>query len=131
VLGVVSYLTGLAYGLGPAVGGAGYLLLWWSMAVLIGEAHGGDPPATAAALLVGGLAAMVVIGVATAARTRWGKAHPTSDDNAPAPSEHRAAQSSDAPLVNYPRGLTLPALQWGVRTMAASYGLGQSPSSLA
>jgi MFS family permease len=84
VLGVVSYLTGLAYGLGPAVGGAGYLLLWWSMAVLIGEAHGGDPPATAAAFLVGGLAAMVVIGVATAARTRWGKAHPTSDDNTPA-----------------------------------------------
>jgi Fusaric acid resistance protein-like len=84
VLGVVSYLTGLAYGLGPAVGGAGYLLLLWSMAVLIGEAHGGDPPATAAAFLVGGVAAMVVIGVATAARTRWGKAQPTSDDNAPA-----------------------------------------------
>lgn len=27
VLGVVSYLTGLAYGLGPTVGSAGYVLL--------------------------------------------------------------------------------------------------------
>jgi MFS family permease len=84
VLGVVSYLTGLAYGLGPAVGGAGFLLWLWSIVVLIGAEEGGDPPATAAAFLVGGVAAMVVIGVATAARTRWGKAHPTSDDNAPA-----------------------------------------------
>jgi hypothetical protein len=84
VLGVVSYLTGLAYGLGPAVGGAGVLLWLWSLVVLIGAEEGRDPPATAAAFLVGGVAAMVVIGVATAARTRWGKAHPTSDDTTPA-----------------------------------------------
>jgi hypothetical protein len=82
VLGMVTYLTGLAYGLGPAVGRVGYLLLLWSIAVLIGAEEGSDPPATAAAFLVGGLAAMVVIGVATAARTRSGKGNPTSDDNA-------------------------------------------------
>jgi hypothetical protein len=40
--------------------------------VLIGAEEGSDPPATAAAFLVGGVAAMVVIGVATAARTRAG-----------------------------------------------------------
>ena len=84
VLGVVSYLTGLAYGLGPAAGGAGYLLLLWSMAVLIGAEEGSDPPATAAAFLVGGLAAMVVIGVATVARTRWGTAPATAEDHAAA-----------------------------------------------
>jgi len=66
VLGVVAYVTGLAYGFGAALGRAGYLLLLWSMAVLIGEAHGADPPATAAAFAIGGVAAMVVVGVATA-----------------------------------------------------------------
>ena len=82
VLGVVTYLTGLAYGLGHDIGGAGYLLLLWTMAVLIGAEEGSDPPETAAAFLVGGLAAMAVIGVATVARTKLGKTHPTSDDNA-------------------------------------------------
>ncbi len=59
VLGVVSYLTGLAFGLGPAAGRAGYVLLLWTVVVLIGEAHGGDSPETAAAFLIGGAAAMV------------------------------------------------------------------------
>jgi uncharacterized membrane protein YccC len=71
VLGVVSYLTGLAYALGPELGRAGYVLLLWSVAVLIGEAHGGDPPATAAAFLIGGAAAMLVV-VAAAAHVRRG-----------------------------------------------------------
>ena len=78
VLGAVTYLTGLAYGLGPEVGRAGYLLLLWTLAVLIGEAHGGDPPATAGAFLVGGVAAMVVVGIAAVVR------HGPADPDPPA-----------------------------------------------
>jgi len=74
VLGIVTYLTGLAYGLGPDVGRSGYVLLLWSLAVLIGDAHGGDPTATAAAFLVGGVAAMIVVGAATVVPTRPRKA---------------------------------------------------------
>jgi len=63
VLGVVAYLTGLAYGYGPAAGGAGFYLLVWALAIQIGTAEGTDPPASAAAFLVGGVVAMVVMGV--------------------------------------------------------------------
>jgi Fusaric acid resistance protein-like len=70
VLAVVSYVTGLAYRLGPSVGRAGYVLLLWTVAVLIGEAHGGDPPETAAAFLIGGAAAMALLAVATGVRSR-------------------------------------------------------------
>jgi uncharacterized membrane protein YccC len=85
VLGVVTYLTGLASGLGPEVGRAGYLVLIWTLAVLIGQAHGGDPPETAGAFLVGGVAAMVVVGVA------WLVRHAPADPDAP------AEASADAP----------------------------------
>ena len=63
VLGVVSYLTGLAYGYGSAAGSAGFFLLVWALAIQIGTAEGTDPPASAAAFLVGGVVAMVVMGV--------------------------------------------------------------------
>ena len=104
VLGVVTYLTGLAYGLGPAAGRAGYLLLLWTMAVLIGAEEGSDPAATTAAFLVAGVAAMVVIAVATLVRTRWGKAQPTADDNAPAPGP-RADRPSIGALVRSDLGV--------------------------
>jgi len=68
VLGVVAYLTGLAYGYGPAAGGAGFYLLVWALAIQIGTAEGTDPPASAAAFLVGGAVAMVVMGVLVALR---------------------------------------------------------------
>jgi len=68
VLGVVAYLTGLAYGYGPAAGGAGFYLLVWALAIQIGTAEGTDPPASAAAFLVGGVVAMVVMGVLIAVR---------------------------------------------------------------
>jgi uncharacterized membrane protein YccC len=76
VLGVVSYLTGLAFGLGPAAGRAGYVLLLWTVDVLIGEAHGGDPPETAAAFLIGGAAAMVLVVAVAGVRAALG--HPRS-----------------------------------------------------
>lgn len=60
-LALVCYLTGLAYAYGPMIGRVGYLLLLWAMAILIGEAHGGDPFTTAVAFFVGGA---VAIGVA-------------------------------------------------------------------
>ena len=63
VLGVVAYLTGLAYGYGPVAGGAGFYLLVWALAIQIGTAEGTDPPASAAAFLVGGAVAMVVMGI--------------------------------------------------------------------
>jgi hypothetical protein len=81
VLGVVTYLTGLAYGLGTEVGRAGYVLLIWTLAVLIGEAHGGDPPTTAAAFLVGGVAAVIVVGVVSAIRSRTAVADPPAECN--------------------------------------------------
>lgn len=68
VLGVVSYLTGLAYGYGASAGKAGFYLLAWALAVQIGTAEGVDPPASAAAFLVGGVVAMVVMGVLVALR---------------------------------------------------------------
>ena len=61
VLAVVAYTTGLAYGYGAAAGNAGFFLLLWALAVQIGTAEGADPPATAAAFLVGGAVAMVVM----------------------------------------------------------------------
>jgi hypothetical protein len=79
VLGMVTYLTGLAFGLGATVGRAGYLLLLWTLAVLIGEAQGGDPPATAAAFLVGGVAAIVVVGLTSAVRARSSVGPPAQD----------------------------------------------------
>jgi uncharacterized membrane protein YccC len=60
VLAVVSYVTGLAYAYGASIGRVGYLLLLWAMAILIGQAHGDDPPATAVAVFVGGAVAIVV-----------------------------------------------------------------------
>ena len=63
VLGAVAYLTGLAYGYGPAAGKAGFFLLVWALAVQIGTAEGTDPPASAAAFLIGGVVAIVVMGV--------------------------------------------------------------------
>ena len=68
VLGVVAYLTGLAYGYGPAAGKAGFYLLAWALAVQIGTAEGVDPPASAASFLVGGVVAMIVMGVLGALR---------------------------------------------------------------
>ncbi|NLT05868.1 MAG: FUSC family protein [Solirubrobacterales bacterium] len=84
VLGAVAYLTGLAYGLGAEIGRAGYVLLLWALAVLIGEAQGGDPATTAAAFFVGGAAATVVVGAATVVRARTGG------------SDRPAAESADA-----------------------------------
>ena len=104
VLGVVTYLTGLAYGLGPAVGGAGYLLLLWSMAVLIGAEEGSDPPATAVAFLVGGVAAMLVVAVLTAAQARLRKAHRTADESEPA-RRPRDGQPSIGALVRSDLGM--------------------------
>jgi Fusaric acid resistance protein-like len=63
VLAVVTYTTGLAYGYGSAAGKAGYYLLVWALAVQIGTAEGVDPPASAAAFLVGGVVAMIVTAV--------------------------------------------------------------------
>lgn len=60
VLAFVAYTTGLAYGYGTAVGNAGFFLLIWALAVQIGTAEGVDPPASAAAFLVGGAVAILV-----------------------------------------------------------------------
>jgi fusaric acid resistance family protein len=68
VLGVVAYLTGLAYGYGSAAGSAGFFLLVWALAIQIGTAEGTDPPGSAAAFLVGGIIAIVVMGVLIALR---------------------------------------------------------------
>lgn len=81
VLAVVSYVTGLAYGLGPAPGRAGYLVLLWALAVLIGESRAEDPPATAAAFLLGGAVAMVVVTVVSAIERRRGRDAPVPADD--------------------------------------------------
>lgn len=60
ILAAVCYVTGLAYAYGPSIGRVGYVLLLWSLTVLIGEAHGSDPPTTAVAFFVGGLVAIGV-----------------------------------------------------------------------
>lgn len=79
VLGVVSYLSGLAAGLGAATGRAGYLVLLWTLAVLIGEAHGDDPGTTAAAFLLGGTAATAVVGLEAAVRAGLARRHGHAD----------------------------------------------------
>lgn len=91
VLGVVSYLTGLGYAFGRGVGAAGYLLLLWTVAVLIGEAHGGDPSVTAAAFALGGLVAMLVVAVAAGWRASVGH------------SESSATQAEPPELARPPR----------------------------
>ena len=80
LLGVVSYVTGLAYGYGPAVGKAGFYLLVWALAVQIGTAEGVDPPASAVSFLLGGAVAMLVV----AALAALGRVDLTPE--APAPS---------------------------------------------
>lgn len=84
VLAAVSYVTGLAYGLGPAAGRAGYLVLLWAITVLIGESRAEDPPVTAAAFLLGGVVAMIVIAAVAAVRQSRGHdvAVPTDDESA-------------------------------------------------
>ncbi len=91
VLGVVGYLTGLGYAFGPELGRAGYVLLLWTSAVLIGEAHGGDPPATALAFLIGGAVAMLVVAAAGAVQAVRGGA---GDGVPPVP---RPNESSGSP----------------------------------
>ena len=103
VLGGVTYLTGLAYGLGPEVGRAGYVLILWTLAVLIGEAHGGDPSATAGAFLVGGVAAMIVVGGANA--VRHGPADPDSPGEATEDAPPRPAQPGVAALARSDLGV--------------------------
>ncbi|WP_040491180.1 FUSC family protein [Ilumatobacter nonamiensis] len=66
VLAAVTYLTGLAYGLGSAAGRAGYLVLLWAITVLIGESRAEDPPITAAAFLLGGVVAMILVAAVSA-----------------------------------------------------------------
>lgn len=88
VLAVVTYVTGLGYAFGPAVGRMGYFLLLWTLAVLIGQAHGGDPGTTAIAFLVGGL---VAIGV-TLVQARLEPLGDTAED----------ARSSSAPAAQRP-----------------------------
>jgi len=66
VLGVVAYLTGLAYGYGPAAGKAGFFLLMWALVIQIGTAEGVDPPASAASFLLGGVIAMLVMSILVA-----------------------------------------------------------------
>lgn len=87
VLAAASYLTGLAYGLGPSAGRAGYLVLLWAVAVLIGESRAEDPPVTATAFLLGGVAAMIVVILVFAVERQRGRDDPTpTDDSAlPAP----------------------------------------------
>jgi hypothetical protein len=63
VLAAVAYVTGLAYGYGPAMGKAGSYLLGWALVIQIGTAEGTDPPASAASFLVGGAIAMIVVAV--------------------------------------------------------------------
>lgn len=46
--------------------------------MLIGEAHGGDPPETAAAFLIGGAAAMLLLAAVTGVRTKFGHARGAS-----------------------------------------------------
>jgi hypothetical protein len=100
VLGVVSYLTGLAFPLGPELGRAGYVLLLWTGAVLIGEAHGGDPPATALTFLIGGAVAMLVVAAAGAVtsgprrRRSWGSPGRKSRRALRLRSEARCARAS-------------------------------------
>lgn len=79
VLGVAAYLTGLAFGVSRAAGSAGYLLLCWVLAVLIGQSRNEDPVATSVAFLVGGVVAIVLVAVvATATR---GRAFTAADPN--------------------------------------------------
>ena len=71
VLAACAYLTGLAYGISRAAGGAGYLLLCWVLAVQIGQSRDEDPTATSVAFLVGGAVAIVLValvGLATRGR---------------------------------------------------------------
>ena len=63
VLAVCAYLTGLAYGISRLAGGAGYLLLCWVLAVLIGQSRNEDPTATSVAFLVGGAVAILIVGI--------------------------------------------------------------------
>lgn len=62
-LAVISYVTGLAYGISRAAGSAGYLLLCWAMAVLIGQSRDEFPAATSVAFLIGGAVAMIIVGL--------------------------------------------------------------------
>ncbi len=92
VLGIVSYVTGLAYGLGRDIGRIGYLLILWTLAVLIGEVHGGDAPGTAVAFLVGGISAIIIVSAATIfLRGREG-----SDASVSEPDPHASADLSVA-----------------------------------
>lgn len=63
VLAIVSYVTGLAYGISHEAGTAGYLLLCWALAVQIGQSRDEYPAATAVAFLVGGVVAMALVGI--------------------------------------------------------------------
>lgn len=83
VLAVVSYVTGLAYGISRAAGNAGYLLLCWSLVVLIGQSRAEYPAATSIAFLVGGAVAIVLVGV-VALLTR-GRQAPVADAEPVAP----------------------------------------------
>ena len=128
VLGVVTYVTGLAYGLGPDVGRAGFVLLLWALVVLIGESRGDDPTATAAAFLVGGVAAIVVVGAATAVRTGPGKAGASAGESADADGSGGSGGSVGA-LVKSDLGLW--SLLRAVLTVAAVFiGYGLAPKHL-
>ena len=99
VLGVVAYLTGLAYGYGSAAGSAGFFLLVWALAIQIGTAEGTDPPASAAAFLLGGVVAMIVMGVLVALRLV---------DTSPEPdaaATHRMTAMSLADVASSPVGI--------------------------
>ena len=94
VLAVISYVTGLAYGRGPAEGRAGYLVLLWAMAVLIGESRAEDPPVTAAAFLLGGVVAMVVVAVVFEIERRRGR-------DAPIPADVESLAESTSPTPEF------------------------------
>lgn len=70
VLGLIAYLTGLTYGISRSAGAAGYVLLWWSVVVMIGQARNEYPAASSIAFLVGGLVAMAVVAVVSSTRHR-------------------------------------------------------------
>lgn len=75
-----------------AAGRAGYLVLLWAMAVLIGESRAEDPPLTAAAFLLGGVVAMVVVAIVFAIDARRGH-----DPPVPADDESLAEPTSPTP----------------------------------
>src|SRR5262245_47893430 len=96
VLGVVAYLTGLAYGYGPAAGKAGFFLLMWALVIQIGTAEGVDPPASAASFLVGGVVAMLIIGILVVLRQV--DTSPEPDLRATAPRSPTLAQVASSPV---------------------------------